>query len=80
MKMNKGDLVQVNIGYGAVEGDPLKCELKKAWGVITEIRREGERLMVHFIEDDREYLIKRFDIKVVVNKNGQILSETNIDK
>ena len=50
MKMNKGDLVQVNIGYDTVEGDPLKCELKRAWGVITEIRREGERLMVHFID------------------------------
>tara|TARA_R100000005_G_C4948945_1_gene170303 strand:- start:554 stop:796 length:243 start_codon:yes stop_codon:yes gene_type:complete len=80
MKMNKGDLVQVNLGFGTIEGVALKCEMKKAWGVITEILRGGERLMVHFIKDDREYLIKRFDIKVVVNKNGQILSETNIDK
>jgi hypothetical protein len=30
--------------------------------------------MVHFIEDGREFLIKRFDIKTVVTDDGQILS------
>jgi len=76
MKIENGDLVQINLGFGTVEGDPLKCEMKRAWGVITEIRREGERLMVHFIKDDREFLIKRSDINGVVNDNGQFLSVT----
>ena len=78
--MKIGNLVQIDLGFGTVQGDTLRYERRFAWGIITEIRREGERLMVHFIKDDREYLIKRSDIKVVVNDNGQILSETNIDK
>ena len=74
MNINVGNLVRVNLGFFSVEGDPLKCERKYAWGLVKEIRREGERFMVHFIEDNREYLIKRFDIKTVVTDDGQILS------
>ena len=74
MNINVGNLVRVNLGFFSVEGDPLKCERKYAWGLVKEIRREGERFMVHFIEDGREYLIKRFDIKTVVTEDGQILS------
>ena len=76
MNINVGNLVRIDLGFGTVEGDPLKCERKYAWGLVKEIRREGERFMVHFIEDDREYLIKRFNIKTVVTDNGQILSST----
>lgn len=78
--MKIGNLVRIDLGFGTVKGDPLRCERQFAWGLIKEIHREGERLMVHFIKDDREFLIKRSAIKVVVNDNGQILSETNIDK
>ncbi len=74
MNINVGNLVRIDLGFGTVEGDPLKCERKYAWGLVKEIRREGERFMVHFIEDGREYLIKRFDIKTVVTDDGQILS------
>lgn len=74
--MKIGNLVQINIGYFSVEGEPLLCEMKRAWGVITEIHREGEQLMVHFIKDDREFLIKRSDVNGVVNDNGQIMSST----
>ena len=74
MNINVGNLVRINLGFFSVEGDPLKCERKYAWGLVKEIRREGERFMVHFIEDGREYLIKRFDIKTVVTDDGQILS------
>tara|TARA_B100000212_G_C27286479_1_gene495408 strand:+ start:725 stop:949 length:225 start_codon:yes stop_codon:yes gene_type:complete len=74
MNINVGNLVRVNLGFFSVEGDPLRCERKYAWGLVKEIRREGERFMVHFIEDGREYLIKRFDIKTVVTDDGQILS------
>ncbi len=74
MNINVGNLVRVNLGFFSVEGDPLRCERKYAWGLVKEIRREGERFMVHFIEDNREYLIKRFDIKTVVTDDGQILS------
>ena len=76
MNINVGNLVRVNLGFFSVEGDPLKCERKYAWGLVKEIRREGERFMVHFIEDNREYLIKRFNIKTVVTDDGQILSST----
>ena len=74
MNINVGNLVRIDLGFGTVEGDPLKCERKYAWGLVKEIRREGERFMVHFIEDNREYLIKRFNIKTVVTDDGQILS------
>ena len=74
MNINVGNLVRVNLGFFSVEGDPLRCERKYAWGLVKEIRREGERFMVHFIEDGGEYLIKRFDIKTVVTDDGQILS------
>lgn len=74
MNINVGNLVRVNLGFFSVEGDPLRCERKYAWGLVKEIRREGERFMVHFIEDGREFLIKRFDIKTVVTDDGQILS------
>ena len=74
MNINVGNLVRIDLGFGTVEGDPLRCERKYAWGLVKEIRREGERFMVHFIEDNREYLIKRFDIKTVVTDDGQILS------
>lgn len=74
MNINVGNLVRIDLGFFSVEGDPLKCERKYAWGLVKEIRREGERFMVHFIEDNREYLIKRFDIKTVVTDDGQILS------
>ena len=76
MNINVGNLVRVNLGFFSVEGDPLKSERKYAWGLVKEIRREGERFMVHFIEDGREYLIKRFNIKTVVTDDGQILSST----
>ncbi len=78
MNINVGNLVRIDLGFGTVEGDPLKCERKYAWGLVKEIRgvHEGERFMVHFIEDDREYLIKRHNIKTVVDGNGQILSST----
>ena len=74
MNINVGNLVSIDLGFWSVDGDPLKCERKYAWGLVKEIRREGERFMVHFIEDGREYLIKRFDIKTVVTDDGQILS------
>ena len=74
MNINVGNLVRIDLGFGTVDGDPLKCERKYAWGLVKEIRREGERFMVHFIEEGREYLIKRFDIKTVVTDDGQILS------
>ena len=74
MKINVGNLVRIDLGFWSVDGDPLKCERKYAWGLVKEIRREGERFMVHFIEEGREYLIKRFDIKTVVTDDGQILS------
>lgn len=77
MNINIGNLVRIDLGLWSVEDDPLTCERKFAWGLVKEIRREGERLMVHFIDDGREFLIKRHDIKTVVNKNGQILSSTN---
>ena len=76
MNINVGNLVRIDLGFWSVEGDPLKCERKYAWGLVKEIRREGERFMVHFIEEGREYLIKRFDIKTVVTDDGQILSST----
>ena len=74
MNINVGNLVRIDLGFWSVDGDPLKCERKYAWGLVKEIRREGERFMVHFIEDGREYLIKRFNIKTVVTDDGQILS------
>ena len=76
MNINVGNLVRIDLGFWSVDGDPLKCERKYAWGLVKEIRgvHEGERFMVHFIEDGREYLIKRFDIKTVVTDDGQILS------
>ena len=74
MNINVGNLVRIDLGFWSVDGDPLKCERKYAWGLVKEIRREGERFMVHFIEEGREYLIKRFNIKTVVTDDGQILS------
>jgi hypothetical protein len=76
MNINVGNLVRIDLGFGTVEGDPLRCERKYAWGLVKEIRgvHEGERFMVHFIEDGREFLIKRFDIKTVVTDDGQFLS------
>ena len=76
MNINVGNLVRIDLGFWSVDGDPLKCERKYAWGLVKEIRgvHEGERFMVHFIEDGREFLIKRFDIKTVVTDDGQILS------
>ena len=74
MNINVGNLVRVNLGFFSVEGDPLKCERKYAWGLVKEIRREGERFMVHFIEDGHEFVIKRHDIKTVFTENGQNLS------
>ena len=74
MNINVGNLVRIDLGFWSVDGDPLTCERKYAWGLVKEIRREGERFMVHFIEEGQEYLIKRFDIKTVVTDDGQILS------
>ena len=76
MNINVGNLVRIDLGFWSVEDDPLTCERKYAWGLVKEICFGGERFMVHFIEDDREFLIKRHDIKTVVNGNGQILSST----
>ena len=76
MNINVGNLVRIDLGVGTVECDPLKCERKYAWGLVKEICFGGERFMVHFIEDNQEYLIKRHDIKTVVDGNGQILSST----
>ena len=74
MNINVGNLVRIDLGFWSLEDDPLTCERKYAWGLVKEIRRDGERFMVHFIEEGREYLIKRFDIKTVVTDDGQILS------
>jgi hypothetical protein len=76
MNINVGNLVRIDLGFGTVEGDPLTCERKYAWGLVKEICFGGERFMVHFIEDGREYLIKRYDIKTVFTENGQNLSST----
>ena len=75
MNINVGNLVRIDLGFFRV-GDSLQCERKFAWGLVKEICFDGERFMVHFIEDDREFLIKRYNIKTVVNENGQILSST----
>ena len=74
MNINVGNLVRIDLGFWSLEDDPLTCERKYAWGLVKEIRREGERFMVHFIEEGQEYLIKRFDRKTVVTDDGQILS------
>lgn len=76
MNINVGNLVRIDLGFWSVEDDPLKCERKYAWGLVKEIIGVQQRFVVHFIEDGREYIIKRFDIKTVVNENGQILSST----
>ena len=76
MNINVGNLVRVNLGFFSVEGDPLKCERKYAWGLVKKIIGVQQRFVVHFVEDGREHIYKRHDIKTVVNENGQILSST----
>ncbi len=38
MNINVGNLVRIDLGFGTVEGDPLRCERKYAWGLVKEIR------------------------------------------
>ena len=66
MNINVGNLVKVDLGYFPSESDPLISTRKFEWAVVTEIRREGERLMVKFVRSSREFQIKRYDVKQVV--------------
>ena len=74
MNINVGNLVRIDLGFWSVEDDPLKCERKYAWGLVKKIIGVQQRFVVHFVEDGQEYIIKRYDIKTVVDGNGQILS------
>ena len=76
MNINVGNLVRIDLGFGTVEGDPLTCERKYAWGLVKEIIGVQQRFVVHFVEDGREHIIKRHEIKTVVDGNGQIMSST----
>lgn len=76
MNINVGNLVRIDLGFWGVEDDPLKCERKYAWALVKEIIGVQQRFVVHFVEDGREYIIKRHEIKTVVDGNGQIMSST----
>ena len=76
MNINVGNLVRIDLGFWSVEDDPLKCERKYAWGLVKKIIGVQQRFVVHFIEDGREHIYKRHEIKTVVNENGQIMSST----
>ena len=75
MNINVGNLVRIDLGFVRV-GDSLQCERKYAWGLVKKIIGVQQRFVVHFIEDGREHIYKRHEIKTVVNENGQILSST----
>ena len=77
MNINVGNLVRIDLGFGTVEGDPLTCERKYAWALVKEIIGVQQRFVVHFVENGREHIIKRHEIKTVVDGNGQIMSSTN---
>ena len=76
MNINVGNLVRIDLGFWSVEDDPLKCERKYAWGLVKKIIGVQQRFVVHFVEDGREHIYKRYNIKTVVNENGQFLSST----
>ena len=76
MNINEGNLVRVDLGFWSMEDDPLKCERKYAWALVKEIIGVQQRFVVHFVENGREHIIKRHEIKTVVDGNGQIMSST----
>ena len=76
MNINVGNLVRIDLGFWSVEDDPLKCERKYAWGLVKKIIGVQQRFVVHFVENGREHIIKRHEIKTVVDGNGQIMSST----
>ena len=76
MNINVGNLVRIDLGFWSVDGDPLKCERKYAWGLVKKIIGVQQRFVVHFVKDGREHIYKRHDIKTVIDGNGQILSST----
>ena len=76
MNINEGNLVRVDLGFWSMEDDPLKCERKYAWALVKEIIGVQQRFVVHFVENGREHIIKRHEIKTVVDGNGQIMSLT----
>ena len=76
MNINEGNLVRVDLGFWSVEDNPLKCERKYAWALVKQIIGVQQRFVVHFVENGREHIIKRHEIKTVVDGNGQIMSST----
>ena len=76
MNINEGNLVRVDLGFWSVEDNPLKCERKYAWALVKQIIGVQQRFVVHFVENGREHIIKRHEIKTVVDGNGQIMSLT----
>ena len=76
MNINEGNLVRVDLGFWSMEDSPLKCERKYAWALVKEIIGVQQRFVVHFVENGREHIIKRHEIKTVVDGNGQIMSST----
>ena len=74
MNINEGNLVRVDLGFWSVEDNPLKCERKYAWALVKQIIGVQQRFVVHFVENGREHIIKRHEIKTVVDGNGQIMS------
>ena len=75
MIINVGNLVRIDLGLWRV-GDTLQCERKYAWGFVKKIIGVQQRFVVHFVENGREHIIKRHEIKTVVDGNGQIMSST----
>ena len=76
MNINVGNLVRIDLGLWSLEEDPLTCERKYAWGLVKKIIGVQQRFVVHFVENGREHIIKRHEIKTVVDGNGQIMSST----
>ena len=76
MNINEGNLVRIDLGFWSVEDNPLKCERKYAWALVKKIIGVQQRFVVHFVENGREHIIKRHEIKTVVDGNGQIMSST----
>ena len=76
MNINEGNLVRIDLGFWSVEDNPLKCERKYAWALVKKIIGVQQRFVVHFVENGREHIIKRHEIKTVVDGNGQIMSLT----
>ena len=73
--INVGNLVRIDLGFWRVDNS-LECERKYAWALVKEIIGVQQRFVVHFVEDGREHIYKRHEIKTVVNENGQIMSST----